>query len=642
MKIFAAAVLVTSIVAAGSFAAGEPTGPNTIAVSLPGDLPLDQPAIGDGVIRSRPVRVDFAALAAARPGDSIAIDLFGDVSLVALVTGRQQRSAERYTLNGGIAGHVGGRFILAVNGEAMAGYVTVPGLGAYRVRFRGDGMHTAQELDPGVEFVCNVEIANGLDVAPAHGAAAPVGACDDGSVIDVIVVYTELARNQAGGVAAVEASIDLMIAYNNVAYVDSEIDTTWNLVFTWQLGPGEDPSLSQLTNPNDGVVDSVHDLRDAYGADQVALVTDGGGGVANGLFNLDPASAARAFCSNGLNSAPSVMSHEIGHNLGCCHAIGDGGGCVGKGLLFEFSNGYRFFGDSGTQWHTVMAYSPGTLIQRFSNPGLLFDGQATGIPEGEPQAADNVLTINLAAFAVSNWRCNDGICEALDLASDGPDCNGNGIPDECDIALGTSQDFNGNGIPDECKPPPSNDACSAAMAVSEGSFPFTTIGATTDGLPQFCDGGDGGVTFEDDTWFLYTPTCTAEVTFSACNAADFDTRIAVYFEAACPPNGPLACSDDAAECGVTSEVTLLVTPLVNYLVRVGATSGGGTGTLTISCPAVEPCPWDCAAPNDGVIGINDFLQLLAEWGSAGDCDFDGGGVGINDFLELLAHWGRCP
>ena len=70
MKIFAAAVLVTSIVAAGSFAAGEPTGPNTIAVSLPGDLPLDQPAIGDGVIRSRPVRVDFAALAGARPSMS--------------------------------------------------------------------------------------------------------------------------------------------------------------------------------------------------------------------------------------------------------------------------------------------------------------------------------------------------------------------------------------------------------------------------------------------------------------------------------------------------------------------------------------------------------------------------------------------
>ena len=30
------------------------------------------------------------------------------------------------------------------------------------------------------------------------------------------------------------------------------------------------------------------------------------------------------------------------------------------------------------------------------------------------------------------------------------DCNGNGIPDECDIASGISQDCNSNGIPDEC------------------------------------------------------------------------------------------------------------------------------------------------------------------------------------------------
>ncbi len=190
--------------------------------------------------------------------------------------------------------------------------------------------------------------------------------------------------------------------------------------------------------------------------------------------------------------------------------------------------------------------------------------------------------------------------------------------------------------------PPSNDACSAALAVSEGSFPITTIGATTDGLPVFCAGGAGANTFEDDTWFLYTPTCIGEVTFSTCNAADFDTRLAVYIAEPCPPSGPLACSDDAAECGVTSEVTVLVHPVLDYLVRVGATSGGGTGMLTISCPVVEPCPWDCAAPNDGVVGINDFLSLLADWGGAGDCDFDGGGVGINDFLELLANWGACP
>ncbi len=56
---------------------------------------------------------------------------------------------------------------------------------------------------------------------------------------------------------------------------------------------------------------------------------------------------------------------------------------------------------------------------------------------------------------------------------------------------------------------------------------------------------------------------------------------------------------------------------------------------------VGPCPWDCGN-NDSDVGIVDFLALLAQWGGAGSCDFDGGGVGINDFLDLLANWGPCP
>ena len=54
------------------------------------------------------------------------------------------------------------------------------------------------------------------------------------------------------------------------------------------------------------------------------------------------------------------------------------------------------------------------------------------------------------------------------------------------------------------------------------------------------------------------------------------------------------------------------------------------------------CPWDCAEPSDGEVGINDFLALLGQWDSTGSCDIDGGGVGITDFLALLGNWGSCP
>jgi len=53
-----------------------------------------------------------------------------------------------------------------------------------------------------------------------------------------------------------------------------------------------------------------------------------------------------------------------------------------------------------------------------------------------------------------------------------PDCNGNGIPDACDIQYGISQDNNGNGIPDECDVGP-----------NAGSAPATRGGGTPHGPP---------------------------------------------------------------------------------------------------------------------------------------------------------------
>ncbi len=66
-------------------------------------------------------------------------------------------------------------------------------------------------------------------------------------------------------------------------------------------------------------------------------------------------------------------------------------------------------------------------------------------------------------------------------------------------------------------------------------------------------------------------------------------------------------------------------------------------TLTVT--GVAPCPWDCEAVPDALVGINDFLALLAQWGQvAVACEMGLGspGVGIEEFLDLLAHWGPCP
>ena len=64
----------------------------------------------------------------------------------------------------------------------------------------------------------------------------------------------------------------------------------------------------------------------------------------------------------------------------------------------------------------------------------------------------------------------------------------------------------------------------------------------------------------------------------------------------------------------------------------------------VDAGAYEACPFSNDLDGDGIIGIGDFLALLAVWGTnpGGPPDFDGDGtVGISDMLELLSNWGPC-
>ena len=70
-----------------------------------------------------------------------------------------------------------------------------------------------------------------------------------------------------------------------------------------------------------------------------------------------------------------------------------------------------------------------------------------------------------------------------------PDCNTNGIPDECDITSGFSQDTNGNGYPDECEvayvdaaAPPGGDGASWATAYDDLQVALAAIGQTSGGV----------------------------------------------------------------------------------------------------------------------------------------------------------------
>ena len=72
---------------------------------------------------------------------------------------------------------------------------------------------------------------------------------------------------------------------------------------------------------------------------------------------------------------------------------------------------------------------------------------------------------------------------------------------------------------------------------------------------------------------------------------------------------------------------------------------GGFCCTTEICVTIPDCSPDFDLDGDGIVGMADFLALLAAWGSCSDCgtcpaDFDGDcSVGNLDLLILLGNWG---
>ena len=126
-------------------------------------------------------------------------------------------------------------------------------------------------------------------------------------------------------------------------------------------------------------------------------------------------------------------------------------------LLCNSGAVYLYSGDEG-EWELSVKF-----ITSDDTAGDEF-GRSVGI-SGETVVAgalgdDDLGLDSGSAYVFNGWSENDcngnWIPDECDIAScDGDpacdDCNENGVPDGCDIADGTSEDINGNGIPDECE-----------------------------------------------------------------------------------------------------------------------------------------------------------------------------------------------
>jgi hypothetical protein len=144
---------------------------------------------------------------------------------------------------------------------------------------------------------------------------------------------------------------------------------------------------------------------------------------------------------------------------------------------------------------------------------------------------------------------------------------------------------------------PSNDACAAAVPISDGLTDFNNLCATGSGPDPVtgCDTGD--VLFAGDLWFMHTPSATGYTTVSLCNDANlsaYDPVLAIYSNGTsscvCPTDSStlVVCNDDGCGVPFTAPPSTLTVPVVAgvcYLIRVGGYGAGerqqGAGTIEI-------------------------------------------------------------
>lgn len=407
-------------------------------------------------------RLQASTLAAIAPGSVIELPTaFGPARMRLLARGTTNLGSTALSFAGDptIGSATGSEARLVIVDGQVGGFVRARD--GFEVVVRPiDETRQSLTFKPVGQDSCGVAASQPVEVDPQGGIA---GACaDPATVQDVLVIVTPAAIAANGGSTATKVLIEASMVDANAALKNTTNDNRVRLVeiFGYDFPESGDifTDLDAFATPDDNVGDFIHTLRDLYKADLVQLVcvTSGACGVAY-LFDNSDANGFSVIASDCLDGY--VPAHELGHNFGCCHAVGDGGGCDAGGF-FPYSNGYRFTGSSSTLWRTVMAYAPGERIGYFSNPNVQFDGHATGVSGSTTSAADNARTIDQTALAVANFRCSEetepdcnsnGIPDLIDVA-DGTseDCNSNGVPDECDIALGFSLDENADGVPDEC------------------------------------------------------------------------------------------------------------------------------------------------------------------------------------------------
>ena len=449
-----------------------------------------------------------------------------------------------------------------------------------------------------------------------------------------------------------------------------------------ELGPDTDCDMS-------GVLDECESLTDCD-ANGVPDVCEGAG-VPNDLFE---------------NATPMDLNGQVTGNTEC----------AGEEATFGDQCSTAFFtGDGPDVFYSISLVEAGTIdlwtcnsdydtdlsIHNLDGSVVVCDGDS-----GDDEAADGCvqyasrINTDLAAGdyvvrvggyqgATGNFVLDSSFTNVLD-------CNGNGRPDDEDIAGGVSEDCNGSMIPDECEIDATTDCdgnaildeCETLPDCDDDGVPDceAIAGGAEDcdanGIPDSCDETSGTVVLSElmvDTGALNgiefveyvialdggLDSLAATLTFTNADAdGTWAGDVAIQItdpSGACIEVGSFnveTCVNgiledfpadwNVADSGEYSFTFALcgqsLSGAGDWTIRLTHGYDTGTddqwsGTLTFGVLTDEaPCPADLSG--DGVVGFSDLSIILSNWLTSDGGDVNGDGeTNFSDLSLVLSAWG---
>jgi hypothetical protein len=351
---------------------------------------------------SRFVSVDTSQIAI---GKTLTLNLFDDVTYTAINT-----RVEGRVWYGELTDVEGSSVVLVTDGWRVHGRISANGY-RYLISPVSNGVHEVSRFP--------LSDTGGIALVPTapRSMQASQARVDDGSRIDILVVYTAGAKSiMERVVGSVDLAIEGAIAQTNQIFEASGITTRLNLVHVAPVFYLEQPNvdfdidLNNLMGKDDGYLDEVHLLRDQYNADLVAMISGVWFASYTGKAPApSPLDESKGFSiTEACNITDTTFTQQIGFNLGSTHDIAN---AVNLPPVKPYGYGYQ---DPEGDFVTVMAKRTGgecppivtanqcSVIERFSNPSQTENGKPIGT-----ENANNVRSINELAVTVANYRTSD-------------------------------------------------------------------------------------------------------------------------------------------------------------------------------------------------------------------------------------------